>query len=89
MYCNDCKSYFDEPIVEMDRETGYREATCPHCGSDYLEETQLCKCCGADTVNEYCDNCMEEIAEELRDLQKRFDITEEVLEEMIVAHYGF
>ena len=90
MYCNDCKMYFDEAIVEEERETGYREATCPCCGSEDIEETNLCKCCGAETVNdEFCDNCMEAIAEELLDFQRRFEVSAEVVEDMIVAYYGF
>ena len=89
MFCNDCKRYFveDEATVTVEREVGYKEVLCPYCGSDDLEESHRCKCCGEQTVNEFCDYCMESIAEELLDLQRRFDITGDVLEELIVAHY--
>ena len=87
MFCNDCKEYFSEAVVTVERETGYREALCPYCGGDHLEESHRCKICGEETVNEFCDCCMENIAEELLDLQKRFDITGDVLEDLIIAHY--
>jgi predicted amidophosphoribosyltransferase len=92
MYCKDCKEFFNEPIVTpMEQETGYVGQFCPHCGSDYIEETHPCKCCGEDTIeeNEFCDDCMEQLIEELQDLQKRFDVTAEVLEDMICEYYGY
>ncbi len=87
MYCNDCMQYFDEAIVTIEKDTGFREALCPCCGSDDLDESHPCKCCGEETVNDFCDNCMENIAEELKDLQKRFDTTMSVLEDLIAEHF--
>jgi hypothetical protein len=95
MYCRNCKEYFDEDalvVTPMEEETGYVGQFCPHCGSDHVDETYQCKCCGedrADSPGGFCDNCREQLAEELEELQKRFDITAEELEDMISEHYGY
>lgn len=89
MYCNNCKEYFgyDEAIVTVEKETGYREVLCPFCNNDELEESRRCRCCGEETVNEFCEHCMESIAEELEDLQRRFECSVDILEELIIAYY--
>lgn len=91
-HCKDCGEYFADPNVTMENDTGYREATCPWCDSDDIEETYACKCCGeelADSPGGFCPNCKEELAEELNDLATRFDVTTAVLEDMICEHYGY
>ena len=92
MYCKDCKQYFDTPKASPMDETGWVEVTCPCCGSDYIEETYTCKCCGedkADSPGGFCNTCRETLAEELEDLQRRFEITASDLEDMIAEHYGY
>jgi DNA-directed RNA polymerase subunit RPC12/RpoP len=90
--CKDCGEYFADPNVKMEDDTGYREATCPWCDSDDIEETFTCIACGnewADSPGGLCPHCMDELAEELSDLAKRFDVTAAALENMICEHYGY
>lgn len=87
MYCKTCKTYFDEPIVNIEEEVGFREELCPCCGDDNIEETQACKCCGEQTINEFCDNCMEMFADEMLDFQRRYGLSRDVLEEMVTVYF--
>ena len=90
MYCADCKQYFEEPVVTpMEQETGYVGVFCPCCGSDFIEETTPCKCCGEEALDDFCDTCKENLAEALEDIASGFNITADVLEDMICEYYGY
>lgn len=51
LYCNDCESIFDEEELvsgkEHIMEHYYMDTyTCPHCGSDNIEDAERCPLCG-------------------------------------------
>ena len=75
MYCNECKSFFDEPGVEYGwhSELGaegpfFPEKTivCPICRGDYIEDSDKCTC-GGDKVegDEFCESCKIALSKEL------------------------
>lgn len=72
--CNDCEAVFETP------ETATRESTvpyvqCPCCGSDDVEEADLCDCCCEVTRTSAltkladiyaCDDCLAELQEKIK-----------------------
>lgn len=89
--CNECGVFFENPVrEEMEPDTGYSEQVCPQCRSDYFEEAKLCPACGESyTVDDYCDECMEELKAGLLELKDELGITQEDFEQMIAAHFGW
>ena len=57
-YCQDCGETFDESEIEVDRAYEYSdrighggmywddEYRCPHCGSEDIDECEICDLCG-------------------------------------------
>lgn len=82
-YCNKCKRVVEGATWECEtpnhkfRQVGepssnpfYHEVRCEICGSDDLEETRDCECCGEPAVEEYCDWCMDEAQSAARHFAK-------------------
>ena len=73
--CNECDKIFeeDEAIYEEERDTGeggyggviYSWPTCPHCGSECLNEAEECPVCHDDfnpDEGEICALCKKDIS---------------------------
>lgn len=62
--CEDCKISFDEPNRATHMETidgfvtKYVEETCPHCGSQYFVDADICQCGQEKRKDEIlCESC--------------------------------
>ena len=72
-YCPKCKELHDsECIYEWQEiDTGYIHHKCPRCGGDLIE-AERCKICGEWIIpgKGYCAECVDEVVETMRWLQK-------------------
>ena len=60
--CKDCGRLFEEPYQHYEEDTGANEQGCPHCGSDYFTEVNVCKCCEDEYVeDDFCEDCMKSL----------------------------
>lgn len=88
--CKDCGRFFEQPIVcEMEKDTGYVEQTCPHCGGDYFEEAHACPLCGEPTTEDFCQDCYDIVKEGLEALKEKLGATQDNLEQIISNHFGW
>ena len=76
--CNNCGRPFEDELIR-EEETGvvapdgFKEIKpfgyCPHCGSDSYNEVNTCPICGEATAtknDDYCEDCIEELINELK-----------------------
>lgn len=84
--CLDCGEEFDEPAYRHEHEDHpevegpYREEwyfpECPSCGSEYIEEGELCEWCGIRWASiDYCEGCVKEITDIIATYGKRMGHT--------------
>ena len=81
--CIDCDAEFHRPEYRREHENHpevegpYREEwevpLCPECGSEYIEEGEVCLWCGIRWASiDYCDDCISLMTEEATFLGKRY-----------------
>lgn len=101
--CNSCKSIFSDPeyhsdsIYHSELDSGQRLEwttvyTCPYCGSEHVEETEICPICKDEPVDhgmEYCWRCHEELGAYLLEIQDSLKLDYDQLKEMIAEHFGW
>lgn len=98
--CKDCGALFEEPAVWYDDPSpagvglpsgSYEYCECPECGSDDFEEANECPRCDCHYLGDkiLCDDCMEELGIELREIKGRFHMTQDDFEQAIYEYFGW
>lgn len=85
-YCEDCKSYFEDPKIEFfqDVETWNQshKFLCPICNGDDFEEAIKCESCNqhtnkSESVNGICTECQLKIQKQAREFFEKFNEQEQ------------
>lgn len=72
--CKECGKIFENPWQTYDQATGAHESGCLYCDSYDYEETYICSECGdygADELGGICEECRQEIYNELTKIKCR------------------
>lgn len=98
--CKDCGELFEEPAKWYDDPSAegvslpsgsYEYHECPNCGSDDFAEAKECPRCDGHYLGDkiLCDDCMEELGIQLRDIKGRFHLDQDTFEEAIANYFGW
>ena len=68
--CKQCERLFDTPetvairtgVFSEGRAEEFEVGICPNCGSETYENVYPCECCGEYTEDDFCDDCIEDMA---------------------------
>lgn len=97
--CKDCGVFFEEPIVVKDDPSPrgvaltsgyYYDSHCPSCGSENLEEAEVCERCGEPIPYGavLCDDCMDILESYIGVLEKTIGLPHDTLEDAISVMYA-
>ena len=98
--CRDCGSKFEDPkrVKESRGEfwgaPAYEDCWyCPECGSDDYDEAKECGVCGQwflpDGCEETCEECIDNLSNELYKIQIKYGIDYETLQTWIIDKFDW
>ena len=90
MYCNNCQSFIEGQTYEVGPESiEPPETVCEVCGSDDIEQTDNCPCCG-DPIRieqDMCDGCRktaeEIIKKAVSEIEKILDVSSKTAKQIL------
>lgn len=99
MYCVECERFFDEPVVSYDDPSPadvdlpqgqYAYNTCPHCGSDWIEESKKCTCGNDVQIGiHFCDECKDVFGEHINQIKRELNLSQDEVEELVAEYFGW
>lgn len=89
IYCFNCRTYSDEPLVERQcPDTGFTPIVCPKCLSDNFIDAKVCNC-GEPAYGDFCDECYKTVTDKLTELKEELKLNDDDFEQIIANHFGW